>query len=380
MHCGVLASILGAKKAFELIIKHLNIHETYITRCLQLAALANGYVAPNPMVGSILVYNNKIIAEGYHQAFGQAHAEVNCINNVQEKDKALVNQSTLYVSLEPCSHYGKTPPCTSLIISSGIKKVVIGSLDVFEERAGKGVELLKQNGIEVITGILENECKALNKYFNHFHLTRRPYIILKWAQTANGYIQAAGKQRTFITNELANIQMHKLRSQVQAILVGTGTAAFDNPALTVRNYSGKNPVRLVIDTKLKLPLSLRLFNTEAPTIVLNRIMHTLPPTADELQPQTYYYKTDENYIQALNKLCSQLHIQSVLVEGGAYTINEFIKANVYNQIIAITNNYLTIPVETIENKEPVAAPVIPQNVHQVQKISLQNNTIATYLR
>ncbi|MBC7652095.1 MAG: bifunctional diaminohydroxyphosphoribosylaminopyrimidine deaminase/5-amino-6-(5-phosphoribosylamino)uracil reductase RibD, partial [Deinococcales bacterium] len=192
-------------------------------RCLELAASGKGNVAPNPMVGSVLVHNNTIIGEGYHQQYGQAHAEVNCINSVLEADKYLISKSTLYVSLEPCSHFGKTPPCSNLIIASGIKKVVVGCRDSYVEVNGKGIEKLRQNGIDVTVGVLEDDCKNLNKRFFTFHIQKRPYIILKWAETANSKIAGNTNERLLISNDFSNRLVHKWRHEEAAILVGTNT-------------------------------------------------------------------------------------------------------------------------------------------------------------
>ncbi|MBC7722390.1 MAG: bifunctional diaminohydroxyphosphoribosylaminopyrimidine deaminase/5-amino-6-(5-phosphoribosylamino)uracil reductase RibD, partial [Pedobacter sp.] len=212
-------------------------------RCLELAVLGKGNVAPNPMVGSVLVHEGRIIGEGYHQLYGQPHAEVNCINSVAENDKYLIPQSTLYVSLEPCSHFGKTPPCSDLIIKHDIKKVVVGCRDSYEEVNGKGIENLQQNGVEVVLGILENDCKNLNKRFFTFHTKKRPFIILKWAETANGKIASNTNERLLISNDFSNRVVHKWRSEEGAILVGTKTASLDNPSLNNRLWHGKNPIR-----------------------------------------------------------------------------------------------------------------------------------------
>ena len=238
-----------------------------MTRCLQLAQLGAGNVAPNPMVGAVLVYEEKIIGEGYHRKYGEAHAEVNCINSVKESNRELIEKSTLYVSLEPCSHYGKTPPCSDLIIQNKIKKVVIGCQDIYKEVSGKGILKLRNAGVEVISGVLEKESVDLNKRFFTFHQKFRPYIILKWAQTANTKIGSTN-ERILISNEYTNRLVHKWRSEEAAVLVGTNTAVQDDPFLTTRLWKGKNPVRIVIDKELKLPPSLNIFDTNSQTISL----------------------------------------------------------------------------------------------------------------
>ncbi|MGC4038923.1 MAG: bifunctional diaminohydroxyphosphoribosylaminopyrimidine deaminase/5-amino-6-(5-phosphoribosylamino)uracil reductase RibD [Chitinophagaceae bacterium] len=248
-------------------------HEKYMQRCLQLAALGAGFVAPNPMVGAVLVYNNRIIGEGWHQKYGEAHAEVNCINSVIQEDKQFISSSVLYVSLEPCAHHGKTPPCADLIIRDKIPKVVIGCRDPFKEVDGKGIEKLKQAGVEVVLNVLEKECTELNKRFFTFYTKHRPYIILKWAQTNDLRISSGNDERLLISNEFSNRLVHKWRSEEAAILVGTNTAMSDDPELTTRLWSGPSPVRLVIDMELKLPLSLKIFNNSSRTIVFNKIKH-----------------------------------------------------------------------------------------------------------
>ncbi|MBI3882924.1 MAG: bifunctional diaminohydroxyphosphoribosylaminopyrimidine deaminase/5-amino-6-(5-phosphoribosylamino)uracil reductase RibD [Sphingobacteriales bacterium] len=240
-------------------------------RCLELAKLGAGSVAPNPMVGAVLVYEDRIIGEGYHQQYGQAHAEVNCINSVKKEDKELISKSTIYVSLEPCAHYGKTPPCVNLIIEKQIPHVVVACRDSYKEVNGKGIEILKATGVNVVLGILEKEAIELNKRFFTFHREQRPYIILKWAQSGNAKIGNADFSRVLISNEQTNKHVHKWRSEEAAILVGTNTALYDNPSLTTRLWQGNNPVRLVIDTDLKLPTSLQLFNGEVKTIVFNKV-------------------------------------------------------------------------------------------------------------
>ena len=229
-------------------------------RCLELAQLAAGNTAPNPMVGSVLVHNDKIIGEGYHQVYGQAHAEVNCISSVKPEHQGLIPQSTIYVSLEPCAHFGKTPPCADLIIKHQIPKVVVGCRDPFVQVNGKGIEKLQAAGIEVTVGVLEKECKELNKRFFTFHTEHRPYIILKWAQTADLKIAAEDYGRVLISNAQSNRIVHKWRSEEMAILVGTNTALFDDPELNTRLWPGGHPIRLVVDMNLRLPSSLKLFN------------------------------------------------------------------------------------------------------------------------
>lgn len=305
-------------------------------RCIELARKGAGFVAPNPMVGAVLVYKDRIIGEGYHQQYGQAHAEVNCINAVKEDDKEYISRSAMYVSLEPCTHFGKTPPCADLIIQHKIPKVIIGCRDPFKEVDGKGIEKLKEAGIDVQTGILEKECRELNKRFFTFYTQHRPYIILKWAQTADRKI-ANGTERLLISNELSNRLVHKWRSEEAAILVGTNTALADDPSLTTRLWNGPSPVRLVIDMSLRLPSSLKVFNQETRTIVFNTIKH------EEDDNMLYYQVTEDVSLvhQVLNALY-QLKIQSVLIEGGARLLQSFMDEGMWDEIRMITNRQLTV--------------------------------------
>ncbi|MEP7228652.1 MAG: bifunctional diaminohydroxyphosphoribosylaminopyrimidine deaminase/5-amino-6-(5-phosphoribosylamino)uracil reductase RibD [Ginsengibacter sp.] len=310
--------------------------EQYMDRCIQLANTGAGNVAPNPMVGAVLVYDNKIIGEGYHQKYGKAHAEVNCINNVAEENKKFIDQSTLYVSLEPCSHFGKTPPCTELVIENKIKKVVIGCQDIFKEVAGKGIQKLKDAGVEVITGVLENECIDLNKRFFTFHEKFRPYIILKWAQSLNGKIGAAGNERVLISNEYSNRIVHRWRSEEAGILVGTNTALKDDPLLTTRLWNGKNSVRIIIDKQLRLPSTLKVFNNEAKTIVYN-----LSKNANE--ENIIHIKIDkEKFIDQVMHSLFEMNIQSILVEGGAKTLQSLIDSDLWDEARVITSETLVI--------------------------------------
>lgn len=316
-------------------------------RCIELARKGAGYTAPNPMVGAVLVCDDRIIGEGWHQQYGQAHAEVNCINQaIADGHAEKLAHSTLYVSLEPCAHFGKTPPCADLIIQHKIPHVIIGCRDPFPAVNGKGIEKLIAAGINVETGILENECRNLNKRFFCFHEKKRPYIILKWAQTGDGFIAplydtAANEnpvaQRLQISNEYTNRLVHQWRSEEAAILVGTHTALLDDPSLTNRLYKGPSPVRLVIDRNLRLPETLRLFNREAPTIVFN-------DSKEGGDALLSYYKLDkqEPLVPQLIQALYRLQLQSVLVEGGATTLQSFIDAGCWDEARVITQQQLRI--------------------------------------
>jgi diaminohydroxyphosphoribosylaminopyrimidine deaminase / 5-amino-6-(5-phosphoribosylamino)uracil reductase len=308
-----------------------------MSRCIQLAKLGAGTVAPNPMVGAVLVHEDRVIGEGYHEKFGEAHAEPNCIASVKEIDQHLISSSTLYVSLEPCVHFGKTPPCTDLIIQKKIPRVVIGCRDPFPEVKGKGIEKLLNAGVEVAQNILEDECKELNKRFFIFHTEHRPYVILKWAQTADGKISSGGNERLMISNELSNRLAHKWRTEEQAILVGTNTAILDDPQLSARLWKGKNPIRLVVDMDISLPHSLKLFDRTTPTIVFNSKKH-------EKNEMLSYYQVTED-VSLVPQICNALYqkqIQSLIVEGGAKLIQSFFDENIWDEARVITNGQLAI--------------------------------------
>lgn len=316
----------------------MNIHEQYMYRCLQLAALGNGSVAPNPMVGAVLVHDNRIIGEGYHEKYGECHAEVNCINSVTENDMPLVSSSVLYVSLEPCAHYGKTPPCTKLIIENKIPHVVVGCRDPFIQVDGKGMEKLREAGVTVTENILQKESIQLNKRFFTFHTRQRPYIILKWAQTTNHIIAAANDERLLISNNITNRLVHKWRSEEMGILIGTNTALKDNPQLTNRLWSGKSPIRLVIDKILQLPHSVHVLNQKQPAIIFNEIK-------DEEDGLVLYHQceTKSSYLEDILHYCYTANIQSILVEGGASLLQSFINENLWDEARIITNENLFVP-------------------------------------
>lgn len=345
--------------------------ELYIQRCIHLAELGAEFVAPNPMVGAVLVFEDRIIGEGYHKKYGEAHAEVNCIASVRDADKHLIEKATLYVSLEPCAHFGKTPPCSDLIIKNKIPKVVIGSTDPFKQVDGKGIQKLQTAGVEVVTGILEEACIELNKRFFTFHTKQRPYIILKWAQTADKKIASNDNKRLIISNNYSNRLVHKWRAEEAGILIGTHTAPADDPLLTNRLWRGKNPVRLVIDKELKLPANLKIFNNEAPTIVFNHQKNTIEP--GELNNQVYYYQVqeNENIVKQISEACYKLNIQSILVEGGAKLLQSFIDEKLYDEIRVITNTDLYV-------KEGLDAPEFDGS-QKVSRQVLKNDVIEIFL-
>lgn len=303
----------------------MNSHEDYIRRCIQIGSNALGTTQPNPMVGAVIVYNNRIIGEGYTSPYGGSHAEVNAINSVH--DISLLSESTLYVTLEPCSHFGKTPPCSDLIIKHQIPRVVIGCIDDNPEVAGRGVKKLRDSGCEVILGILEEDCKNHHKRFFTFHNKKRPYIILKWAESGDGYIAPKTKkekQPVWITNAYSRQLVHRWRSEEHAILVGTTTVMEDNPSLTVRDWKGPNPIRVVLDRSKKLDVECAVFNTKAKTIRLleDHINYDLPIAA---QISKYLFKQN---------------ISSVIIEGGSKTIQSFIDEELWDEAFVFYGSIL----------------------------------------
>ncbi|WP_461533538.1 bifunctional diaminohydroxyphosphoribosylaminopyrimidine deaminase/5-amino-6-(5-phosphoribosylamino)uracil reductase RibD [Sinomicrobium sp.] len=305
----------------------MNIHEKYVNRCIQLAKNGLGTTYPNPMVGSVVVYDDTIIGEGWHRKAGEPHAEVHAINSV--KDKSLLSKATIYVSLEPCSHYGKTPPCSDLIIDSGIRNVVIGIVDPFADVAGRGVKKLVEAGCNVTLGVLEDECRELNKRFFCFHDKYRPYIILKWAESADGYISPEKREHkapVWISNIYSRQLVHRWRSEEQAILIGTQTAILDNPSLSTRDWFGKSPVRLILDKNLRIPQNARVYDNSTKTIVLTE--------GEKRQEKNTFFETvdfGENLIEEICKVLYNHGIQSLIVEGGRQTLQTFIDRGIWDE-------------------------------------------------
>ncbi|WP_298541060.1 bifunctional diaminohydroxyphosphoribosylaminopyrimidine deaminase/5-amino-6-(5-phosphoribosylamino)uracil reductase RibD [uncultured Aquimarina sp.] len=317
----------------------MNIHQTYMRRCIQIATNAFGSARPNPMVGCVIVHNNIIIGEGYTSAYGGNHAEVNAISSV--KDISLLKEATLYVTLEPCSHFGKTPPCSDLIIKHNIPNVVIGTIDTHSKVSGKGIEKLKNAGCKVTLGVLGKECQEHHKRFFTFHNKKRPYIILKWAQTSDGFIAPEKTEKrapVWITNSYSRQLVHKWRAEEQAILVGNRTVIKDNPKLTIRDWSGTNPVRILIDLSNKIPENSTILDKTVKTIIITAHNHK-KENSDNL-----YYETVNPENTIVNEVCNILYqheIQSVIIEGGSYTIQSFIDSNLWNEarIFTGTNTF-----------------------------------------
>lgn len=329
----------------------VNIHEKYIRRCIQLAKNGLGTTFPNPLVGSVIVYENRIIGEGWHRKAGEPHAEVNAINSV--KDKSLLEKATIYVSLEPCSHFGKTPPCCDLIIRHKIQNVVIGTVDPFAKVAGNGIKKLVEAGRNITVGILEKECNELNKRFFTFHKKKRPYIILKWAESKDGFI--APKEKTeqkpvWITNEFSRQLVHKWRSEEQSILIGTQTAIDDNPTLSTRDWKGNNPVRIVIDRSNRIPKENHIFDNQAKTIVISDGIIGF----------------NENIVVQITDVLYEQELQSVIIEGGRKALQTFIDAGIWDEARVFIGNIFL--------QEGTTAPIL-KNISQQNQYLIEDELL-----
>ncbi|TRZ41064.1 bifunctional diaminohydroxyphosphoribosylaminopyrimidine deaminase/5-amino-6-(5-phosphoribosylamino)uracil reductase RibD [Robertkochia solimangrovi] len=314
----------------------MNIHEFYIKRCIEIAKNGLGHTYPNPSVGCVIVHKETIIGEGYTSPPGQAHAEVNAIHSVS--DPSLLTESTLYVTLEPCSHYGRTPPCADLIITHKIPRVVIGTLDSNKEVLGKGVRKLEEAGIEVITGILEQECRELNRRFLCFHEKQRPYIILKWAESNDGFIAPPSDpdkkpEPVWLSNSGSRQLVHKWRSEEMGILIGTRTAILDNPRLDTRTWYGNSPVRFVIDLNLKIPTRYHVLDKSVRTIIIT-LAENCPESTDMLQYEKVFIAN--GLPNEICRIAVKYGIQSLIVEGGAQTINSFISEDLWDEARVFT--------------------------------------------
>lgn len=306
----------------------VKIHEKYLSRCIQLAKNGLGSTYPNPLVGSVIVHNGKIIGEGWHRKAGEPHAEVHAVNSV--KDKSLLKESTIYVSLEPCSHFGKTPPCCDLIIAHKIPKVVIGTIDPFSKVAGTGIQRLRENGCEVTVGVLEKECLELNKRFFTFHNKKRPYIILKWAESRDGFIAPLTKDTkapVWISNEYSRQLVHQWRAEEEAILVGTQTVLDDNPKLDVRDWTGKNPTRIVLDRHGKIGSNYLVNNGKTKTVVITEQENLTIGENVSVEMITF----DTQLSQKIVEIVYRLGCQSIIIEGGRQTLQTFIDDRLWDE-------------------------------------------------
>lgn len=335
----------------------MNTHEFYMQRCIELAKNGLGSTYPNPLVGSVIVYDGKIIGEGWHRKAGEPHAEVNAVNSV--KDKSLLQKATIYVSLEPCSHFGKTPPCCDLIIANKIPNVVIGTIDPFAKVAGNGIKRLIEAGKNVTIGILEDECNELNKRFFTFHQKKRPYIILKWAESADGFIAPLTKNEqkpVWITNQYSRQLVHKWRTEEQAILVGTQTILDDNPKLNARDFYGSNPIRIGIDKSGKITNDYDIKDESQNTIILTESKYLT-------KNQKISYKNsifDTHFLKSTLGFLYNENIQSLIVEGGSKTLQSFIDENLWDEARVFIGN------ETL--KKGIIAPKLTKSLAQKKLI------------
>lgn len=300
-----------------------------MNRALQLASLGLGSVSPNPMVGCVIVHDDIIIGEGFHQKYGEAHAEVNAINSVRHQE--LLPNTIAYVTLEPCAHHGKTPPCANLLVSKKIKKVVIATTDPFDKVDGKGIQILQSAGIEVTVGVLEEQAQELNRRFFTFHEKKRPYVILKWAQTSDGFIARENYDSKWISNAYSRQLTHKWRTEEDGILVGKNTAIHDNPALTARDWMGPNPTRILLDSNLVVPNTSTIFHEDTKTLIINVLKNEKKETnnwikVDAINPRT-----------VLSNLYRE-QIQSVIIEGGSQVLNSFIQENCWDEARIFTSH------------------------------------------
>lgn len=338
----------------------MNMQESYMRRCLELAALGAGTTSPNPMVGAVIVCDDKIIGEGFTSPYGGAHAEVNAIQQVLDHfgddAAAKLRQSIFYVSLEPCAHYGKTPPCANLIARYKPKKVYIACLDPFAKVNGKGAEILKNAGIAIEIGLLEQEALWLNRRFLTRVQKNRPYVILKWAESADGYLGKEGEQ-VWISNGASKQLVHKWRAEEDAILVGAKTALVDNPSLTVREWNGKNPKRILIDKLLSVPAEAAIFNDEAETIIFNAVKTEWSGHNKYIELENYDWYLPQNILYQLYLM----DVQSIIIEGGAKTLSLFIEANLWDEARVFKSK------RTLDGG--IKAPQVKGELKEIMKIS-----------
>jgi len=340
-------------------------HEFYMNRCLELAQKGEGNVAPNPMVGALVVHKDQIIGEGYHKEFGREHAEVNAINAVH--DKSLLAESSIYVNLEPCSHFGKTPPCSDLIIQYKIPHVVIGAIDDNEKVAGKGIQKLEKAGIKVEVNILKKKCLSLNRRFYKFHNSKRPFIILKWAETKDGFVSRRlhsikNGEDNWITNSASKKAVHEQRAVEQAIIIGKTTALNDNPELTTRLVNGKSPLRVVICHKPLLDENLKILKDDSPTLIFNTKLNQAIGLKE-------WIKFSGNLNEVLNELYKR-NIQSVIVEGGTTVINQFLHQNIWDEAYNFIGDK--------EFLNGIKAPKI--NTHPFSEKKIENDLLRIFIK
>jgi diaminohydroxyphosphoribosylaminopyrimidine deaminase/5-amino-6-(5-phosphoribosylamino)uracil reductase len=332
----------------------------FMRRALELAELGRGNVSPNPLVGCVIVHDGLIIGEGYHEEYGLAHAEVNAIRAVENQE--LLRESTVYVTLEPCAHFGKTPPCANLLADKKVKKVIIAVVDPNPLVGGKGIQILKDAGIEVITGVLEQEGRAQNRRFFTQIEKQRPYIILKWAQTADGFVARKDFSSKWISSARSRQLVHKWRAEEDAIMVGKNTSKYDDPSLSVRDWVGKNPLRVVVDSRLELPSSLKVFDRSVPTVCYNT-------AKAEIQENLNFVKLNLDF--SIQDILEDLHnrnVQSLIVEGGSYLLNKFLSAELWDEARVFTSK--------TKFELGIKAPVM--SVPSSETISLAEDTLQLY--
>ena len=343
------------------------IHKTYIKRCLQIAENGIGTSRPNPSVGAVIVYKNKIIGEGFTSPFGGMHAEVNAINSVL--DKNLLKYATLYVSLEPCAHIGKTPPCVELIVKYKFKNVVIGCLDTNSLVAGKGIKYLENAGINVSLDVLENQCLEHHRRFFTVHNKKRPYIILKWAETINGFIAPHTKEDkspVWLSNQYSQQLVHKLRSKEHAILVGTNTVLEDNPRLNIRNWSGEDPVKIIIDRTLRIPTDAKIFDNSTKTIIITQLSHDRQEYKSNIVLEQISFSN--NFAIQICEILQKHKIQSLIVEGGSKTLKTFIDADIWDEAMVFIGD--------INLNQGVKAPLLLSKKYS--EINIKNDFLKLY--
>lgn len=326
-------------------------HTLYMRRALELAEWGRGYVSPNPMVGCVIVHEDRIIGEGWHREFGGPHAEVHAVNSVE--NQALLSESTVYVTLEPCAHWGKTPPCANLLVEKKVKKVIIAAVDSNPLVGGKGIEILKNAGIAVETGVLEEESRWQNRRFFTQIEKQRPYVILKWAQTQDGFVARENFDSKWISNSQSRQLVHKWRAEEDAILVGKNTAAYDNPRLDVRDWVGKNPIRVVLDSHLGLPKNLNLFDQSIPTLIFNTVK------SESIENLEWIRLSEINPEVILKELHSR-KIQSLIVEGGSQVLRQFIESGLWDEARVFT--------ASAQFERGISSPILNQNPSETLSI------------
>ncbi len=339
-------------------------HLLYMQRALELASFGQRYASPNPMVGCVIVHNDLIIGEGWHERYGEAHAEVNAFNSV--KDKTLLSEATAYVTLEPCAHFGKTPPCVDLLIQHKLRRVVISNEDPFPLVDGRGIAKMKAAGIEVETGLLAAEGRELNKRFFANVEKKRPFVVLKWAETADGFIAGEGGQQIQITGELSRQLVHKWRTEEPAIMVGTNTVLTDNPRLNVRHWVGRNPTRVLIDKQLRIPPDFKALDNKQKTLIFNDL-----ETREEKFNSFIQVPAGTDYLPFILEKLFTLNLQSVFVEGGATLLQHFLDANLFDEIRIFKS--LTVV------KNGIPAPILPPRVRLTKSEIIGNDELRIFI-